>query len=82
MAKKTKHKATFATCACGQEMAPGIGCRFTIYEIKILRYPRIPCEDDWCGDCNVAKGQFHHIGCDIEQCPKCGGQAISCPCVS
>jgi hypothetical protein len=42
--------------------------------------------DDWganrgpCGDCAVIKGQFHVLGCDVEQCPSCGGQLISCDC--
>jgi hypothetical protein len=33
-----------------------------------------------CGDCHVMPGFFHHMGCDMERCPKCGGQIISCRC--
>ena len=33
-----------------------------------------------CPDCNVAPGGNHHPNCEQEQCPRCGGQLISCPC--
>jgi hypothetical protein len=33
-----------------------------------------------CHDCSVVKGQLHVPGCDVERCPKCHWQAISCDC--
>lgn len=42
--------------------------------------------DDWgsehgpCHDCVAIKGEFHVAGCDVERCPNCGGQVISCDC--
>ena len=53
-----------------------------------VRYPRIRCgseaevgsEMDFCSDCFAKAGQYHAIGCDLEECPKCHRQMISCGC--
>lgn len=34
-----------------------------------------------CHDCGCREGEIHEFGCDIERCPFCGGQLISCDCV-
>lgn len=34
----------------------------------------------YCCDCAAAIGEFHYKLCDIEVCPKCGGQLLSCSC--
>jgi hypothetical protein len=31
-----------------------------------------------CHDCGVMEGQLHLPGCDMERCPFCGHQLISC----
>ena len=35
-----------------------------------------------CHDCGIVNkaGNVHHWGCDMERCPKCGKQLISCGC--
>jgi len=33
-----------------------------------------------CGDCGKEKGKNHSISCDIERCPKCNTQLLSCEC--
>ncbi|TDI17450.1 MAG: hypothetical protein E2P05_02240 [Acidobacteria bacterium] len=34
-----------------------------------------------CHDCGAKVGHYHHPGCDVEECPGCGGQLIGCECV-
>ena len=33
-----------------------------------------------CHDCNVKEGELHELGCDMETCPFCRNQLISCDC--
>lgn len=33
-----------------------------------------------CHDCGVDPNNFHINGCDVERCPNCGRQSISCDC--
>lgn len=36
-----------------------------------------------CNDCDILnkKGNYHHFGCEIEECPRCGKQLLSCDCI-
>jgi hypothetical protein len=34
----------------------------------------------FCGDCLVHPGQIHLDSCDIEECPRCFGQLLTCGC--
>ncbi len=33
-----------------------------------------------CHDCYAVKGQYHSDGCDVERCPRCFTQLLSCGC--
>ena len=68
---------------CKQEMLNADSC--TLDEIKIngtwyKRNTSYHDVNDRCHDCNIINGNIHHFGCDIERCPECGKQIISCKC--
>lgn len=41
----------------------------------------LPTVRTTCRDCGVFPGELHQPGCDLERCPSCGGQMISCNCI-
>jgi len=64
-------------------------CRFN--EAKKVHVRRIPFgeeppefshgyRNETCGDCGAPLGSYHHLRCDLECCPICGGQLCGCGC--
>lgn len=70
---------------CNQEMLEGVSCLEKI-QIDNKIYHRLAEDffegDVKCHDCGIKNDgkSFHHYGCDMERCPVCGSQIISCDC--
>lgn len=78
-----------AACVwCEQEMTTAASCRAEVLHLhgKPIRMIRWGHERGWrgaserCGDCGVEPDGFHHLGCDLQECPRCGRQMLSCGC--
>jgi len=76
---------------CGLEMEDpmttscSLEFRCIKFRIKEKIFPRDTTEFDFnvrCHDCGILNkmGNLHHFGCDVERCPRCGRQLISCAC--
>ena len=72
---------------CKKEMLEIQSCdkKFSEIEIEGKVYQRDTNYFDvnkHCHDCGIVneKGNIHHFGCDMERCPACSGQLISCNC--
>jgi hypothetical protein len=73
---------------CNQEMLTAASCSITVVHRKGVPFPvnRYGTEVRWgkpkgrCHDCGVSPGGVHHLGCDVAECPRCGGQMLACGC--
>ena len=74
----------YATCGfCGKEMHDN-GCRRHWYRVNDKLYKAVKQGNDGnegvCHDCGAKPGEYHHPGCDMERCPVCHAQLITCNC--
>lgn len=40
-----------------------------------------PPDADRCPACGVDRGGYHHPGCDVAECPRCGDELAACGCL-
>lgn len=66
---------------CTKEMLSNVSCVKRVYVLTNgKKFEAIKSNEERCHDCACKKGHYHHIGCDMERCPNCRGQFISCDC--
>ncbi len=71
---------------CNREMTTAASCTADALVIQGERFPRVrqvrapTGPRGRCGDCGIQRGGFHHLGCDLESCPRCQRQLVSCRC--
>lgn len=76
---------------CKKDMLRSNGCSISEVDLKDGTYKRIKYGEESekfklqregrCSDCGAKKGYYHHFRCDVEQCPRCKRQLLSCDCL-
>jgi hypothetical protein len=85
------HDLLMATCNfCSQEMTDGVSCSVEVLHrdgaaLPLKKVHKRDCCDigdhaGRCGDCGAPRLGYHHLGCDLQQCPRCRHQMVSCGC--
>lgn len=78
---------------CKQDMSEVVACVPHALTVSGEHYTPVPFGEErryrrygpWprgeeCHDCGTSVGGLHHLSCDVEECPRCRGQLISCDC--
>ncbi len=76
---------------CGRDISEITSCTRHHFKLGNKLIPRIPygeesrpptfySYEEYCDDCGVEIGGYHHRDCAIEQCPLCGDYAAVCHC--
>src|SRR5262249_13409803 len=86
-AAREKARPQFA-CPCGAGADAGVSCRETTLNlgkhhrlrIRFGEWRPLRAADEQCPECGTRRGGIHHVGCVLEQCPRCEGRLAACSC--
>jgi hypothetical protein len=70
---------------CDEDMELGVSCTLRVYDDftdGVTRRRIANGSRQRCGDCGTPPRGMHHPGCDLERCPACGRQALTCGCTT
>ncbi len=72
-------------CGGGFHTDGGCGYAFVLHGSR--RYARVRYGEETeelpearCSECGALAGRVHHVGCQVEMCPVCGGWLNDCGC--
>ena len=73
---------------CEQEMTTASSCTVGVFHldgrpVEMIAFGAEPGARTLrlrCDDCGVARGGYHHPGCDMQRCPVCRAQMMTCGC--
>lgn len=86
--EQTNPTMTWTCQGCGHSPQDSNGCpisflfkhRKPFQRIKYGREKDLIVRPFECPSCGCQKGTFHHVDCDVEECPKCASKIVHCSC--
>lgn len=73
---------------CNKDMNNSEGCNAHVVKVGKATFVSVvygketnitqPKRRKHCGDCNATRGHRHHYRCDLEECPVCHEQYLTC----
>jgi hypothetical protein len=66
--------------SCSVHVLHREGTAFRLKRVMKRETPNFGDHAGRCGDCGAPERGYHHLGCDMQACPCCRRQMLSCGC--